>query len=258
MSISCVKIISMTIGAFGMLAAACVPQSKYDEVSSTAVRLKLALDKAERMSAERKLKLDALQADLAKMRAALKRAGVKLKTAKSSMAELERSRKALKELARIKAEMRRQKALNAKLRRSFAKMISAGKLKLVNRNGRLVIQMRSKVLFPSGKSKLTKQGKRAVRSLGRVLRYINRQFQVAGHTDSIPTRGVGFKDNWALSSVRAMVVVRLLRKAGVPGRRLSAAGFGPYDPVASNRSRKGRAKNRRIEITLLPLVKRVR
>ena len=119
---------------------------------------------------------------------------------------------------------------------------------------RLVIQMRSKVLFDSGKAKLTKEGKKAIRTLGRVLRYINRHFQVAGHTDSIPTRGVGFKDNWALSAVRAIVVVRLLRKAGVPGGRLSAAGYGQFDPVRSNAYRKGRARNRRIEITLFPSV----
>lgn len=245
--LQCSLTAALAIAVCGTLAPACVPQAKYDEISSTAVRLKTALDKAERLAAERKQKLDALQADLDTARAALKKAG-------GNMAELKRSREALRELAKIKAEMKRQKALNAKLRRSFAKMISAGKLKLINRNGRLVIQMRSKVLFASGKAKLTKGGRKAVRRLGRVLRYINRNFQVAGHTDSIPTRGVGFKDNWALSATRAMVVVRLLRKSGVPGRRLSAAGFGPFDPVSRNSSRKGRAQNRRIEITLLPSV----
>jgi len=270
------KMLALAIPICGALAAGCVTQAKYDELSSTAIRLKTMLDKAERLAAERKVKLDALEADIAKMKTALKNAGVKLKTVKSTLggalstkqkllnkkaaelaaklAELKRSRSALRDLARIKAEMRRQKALNAKLRRSFAKMISAGKLKLVNRNGRLVIQMRSKVLFDSGKAKLTKEGKKAIRSLGRVLRYINRRFQVAGHTDSIPTRGVGFKDNWALSAVRAIVVVRLLRKAGVPGGRLSAAGYGQFDPVRSNASRAGRARNRRIEITLFPSV----
>jgi chemotaxis protein MotB len=249
MNPQCKKMLVLVLPICGILAAGCVTQSKYDEMETSAIRLKTMLDKAEKLSAERKQKLDALEADIAKMKAALKKSGVRLKTVKTSM-----GKKLSRALARIKAEMRRQKALNDKLRRSFNKMISAGKLKLVNRNGRLVIQMRSKVLFASGKAKLTKGGRKAVRRLGRVLRYIRRHFLVAGHTDSIPTRGVGFKDNWVLSATRAIVVVRLLRKSGVPGRRLSAAGYGQYDPVRSNGSRAGRVQNRRIEITLFPSV----
>jgi chemotaxis protein MotB len=67
-------------------------------------------------------------------------------------------------------------------------------------------------------------------------------------------KGRRFKDNWALSGERATVFVRMLEKNGVPGNRLSAAGFSQYQSVASNRTKAGKALNRRIEITLLPSI----
>jgi chemotaxis protein MotB len=81
-------------------------------------------------------------------------------------------------------------------------------------------------------------------------------FQVAGHTDdarvvSAELRG-RYPTNWELSTARATNVVRFLQERGrVPGDRLVAAGFAKYRPVASNRTEPERAKNRRIEITLV-------
>lgn len=62
----------------------------------------------------------------------------------------------------------------------------------------------------------------------------------------------GFSSNWALSAARAVTVTEALIDSGVKPTRLNAAGFGPYDPIASNASSKGRQKNRRIEIVLEP------
>ena len=63
---------------------------------------------------------------------------------------------------------------------------------------------------------------------------------------------LGFKDNWELSSARALVVTRFLIENGVPPGNLAAAGYGKHDPVRSNRSRRGRRLNRRIELILVP------
>jgi chemotaxis protein MotB len=89
--------------------------------------------------------------------------------------------------------------------------------------------------------------------VARVLATIpGRAFQVAGHTDNVPIDSARFPSNWELSTARAVEVVKLLVSQGVGPKTLSAAGYGEFDPVASNDAPDGRAKNRRIEITLQP------
>jgi chemotaxis protein MotB len=85
-------------------------------------------------------------------------------------------------------------------------------------------------------------------------------FQVGGHTDNQPIKSeavkANFPTNWELSSARATNVVRHLEEnCEVPGKRLVATGFAQHRPVASNNKGKGRKKNRRIEIALLPAAK---
>ena len=74
--------------------------------------------------------------------------------------------------------------------------------------------------------------------------YIN----VIGHTDSTPVKSLEFKDNWELSTARAVTVVKELIKDGVNPKLLIASGKAGYDPIASNNTADGRAKNRRVEI----------
>ena len=74
---------------------------------------------------------------------------------------------------------------------------------------------------------------------------------VAGFTDNVPISGAsGFMDNWALSTARAITVVRYLQSKGVSPSLLGAAGFSEYRPVAPNDSAANRSQNRRIEIAL--------
>ncbi|MFH2009594.1 MAG: OmpA family protein [bacterium] len=262
--------------ALGGFAGTGCYKSDFEKQLAKSKSLMQQLSASEKLAAARKQRIGELDAEIAKVKSALANVRKELAETKENMGEallkkqallrrqaaelerkmgeLKRSRWALAELEKIKAEMRRQRELNAKLRHSFSKMISAGKLQLINRHGKLVIQMRSKILFSSGKAKLTKDGEQALEDLAMILKPINRHFQVAGHTDNVPTSGRKYADNWALSGHRATVVVRLLAKQGVPGHRLSAAGFGSFDPLKSNRSVDGRALNRRIEITLLPAV----
>ncbi len=84
-----------------------------------------------------------------------------------------------------------------------------------------------------------------------------KRFQVAGHTYSEPITTETkkkFPTNWELSAARAIAVVKLLVSDGVAPNVLSAAGYGPFDPVAPNTTSDGQSKNRRIEITLVPNV----
>ena len=80
----------------------------------------------------------------------------------------------------------------------------------------------------------------------------NRNFQVAGHTDNVPIKSKQFRSNWDLSTARAVEVVNFMISAGLDGKRLSAAGYADQSPVAPNDTPENKAKNRRIEITLVP------
>ena len=77
----------------------------------------------------------------------------------------------------------------------------------------------------------------------------NVEIQVKGYTDNIPPPPTSpYADNWELSAARAISVLKILMKDGVPAKMLSAAGYGEHHPIASNATFQGRAKNRRVEI----------
>jgi chemotaxis protein MotB len=115
-----------------------------------------------------------------------------------------------------------------------------------------------KVLFDSGKAEIKITGRRVLDKISKNLlnKYPDRQIRVEGHTDNVP---IGpelkskFPTNWELSTARATSAVRYLQEqGGVDPKRLSAVGYSEYHPIASNDTPEERAKNRRIEIILLP------
>ena len=75
---------------------------------------------------------------------------------------------------------------------------------------------------------------------------------MAGHTDNVPIKSKRFRSNWDLSTARAVEVVNYMISTGMRAKRLSAAGYADQSPVAPNDSADNMAKNRRIEITLVP------
>jgi chemotaxis protein MotB len=144
------------------------------------------------------------------------------------------------------------------LQSKFKRMIDAGHLKVTTRHGRVVLQLHNDVLFDKGEAEVKADGKQALGEIAATLRVVGgKRFQVAGHTDTEPItteKKKEFPTNWELSAARAIAVVKILVGQGVDPGTLSAAGYGPYDPVASNATPDGQSKNRRIEITLVPHV----
>jgi chemotaxis protein MotB len=123
----------------------------------------------------------------------------------------------------------------------------------------MVISMPGDVLFDSGKDTLRKEGTDILGKVATVIRndpnLVNRDYQVAGHTDSAPLSGAPFHDNWGLSVMRARSVLVFLvagKGAILPRQHWSAAGFGDTDPVANNASKEGQQKNRRCDIIVVP------
>ena len=117
---------------------------------------------------------------------------------------------------------------------------------------RLRITLSSPALFPSGGTTLSPELKQELNKLAIGLRYIENPVVVEGHTDNIPPTTVDYSTNWELSIARSEKVIRyLIEESSLSSSRFIAAGFGEHRPVASNDSNDGRAKNRRIEISIM-------
>lgn len=121
----------------------------------------------------------------------------------------------------------------------------------VTRNSdNIILNMPSNITFASGSSDLNARFFKVLDSVSLVLKkYDKTLVEVAGHTDSVG----GEEMNQALSERRASTVSQYLVSKGVTEQRMLAAGFGETQPVASNDTSEGRALNRRVEITLVPL-----
>jgi chemotaxis protein MotB len=113
----------------------------------------------------------------------------------------------------------------------------------------LVFSVASENLFGPSSADLTPESRRILEKVADELKKTDRLVRVEGHTCNLKPRT--YPSNWELSMDRAVRVVKFLVAEGVDPERVSAVGFGPYRPVASNRTEEGRRKNRRVEIILL-------
>jgi chemotaxis protein MotB len=173
--------------------------------------------------------------------------------ASSAQANLTATQEELATLRKQRAETEARLAAFKDLGEKFKKMIDSGKIEVKIRNGMPVMTLPAEVLFPSGSASLSRQGELAVMEVGVTLKQMpKRRFMVVGHTDSQPVKGSTFKDNWELSTARAVTVTKFLVSAGLNPKMMLAAGHGEHDPVASNKNKEGRDKNRRIDILLMP------
>jgi chemotaxis protein MotB len=167
--------------------------------------------------------------------------------------ELEQAQKRIDELNKAKAQAEARAAQFRKLVTQFKALTDAGKLQVEIRENRMVVRLGDKILFDPGKTDLKPEGKDALTQVTAVLKDLpNRNFQVAGHTDNVPIKSKRFRSNWDLSTARAVEVTNFMIGAGMEPKRLSAAGYADQSPVAPNDTTDNMAKNRRIEITLVP------
>lgn len=124
------------------------------------------------------------------------------------------------------------------------------------KNGKLYIIMRNKLLFPSGSAIVQTKGINALSTLSKVLNQNpNIDIMIEGHTDNVPIdpKTKEYKDNWDLSTARAIAVTRILIDSyKIQPERIIAAGRSMFYPTAPNTTEEGKSKNRRIEFILTP------
>lgn len=122
---------------------------------------------------------------------------------------------------------------------------------LENERG-LLIRFKDSILFDSGKANLSEDGYAILHKVGDKLKTINNSITVEGYTDNVPINTPEFPSNWELSVARSINVVKFLtEKKGIHKERVSVSGFGEHNPIDTNQTAKGRANNRRIEITIV-------
>ncbi|MGM7636776.1 flagellar motor protein MotB [Bacillus sp. Hm123] len=129
-----------------------------------------------------------------------------------------------------------------------------GKVQTTLNGEGLLLRIRDNVLFNSGVAEVGEGNRQAALEISRLLEMdIPRNIIISGHSDNIPIKNDRFESNWELSAMRAVNFMKvILENKKLDPRLFSAKGYGEYQPIASNETAEGRAKNRRVEILILP------
>ncbi|MCM3635289.1 flagellar motor protein MotB [Paenibacillus camelliae] len=117
----------------------------------------------------------------------------------------------------------------------------------------LLITIRDNALFDSAEASVKEDGRELAVSIAKMLEnYPDFNVVIAGHTDNAPIRNATYRSNWDLSVMRAVRFLDIiLLNTNLDPKRFSPVGYGEYHPVETNDTSEGRAKNRRVEISIV-------
>jgi chemotaxis protein MotB len=213
----------------------------------------------ERQLAAAKQRTADLEAQLAAMGGAAgdkNKLAAELAAARQRIAELEKQLADCEaRLADLRSQLDQSKGSLAKAEKDLLKAlrpeISKGTVSVHQSGDALTISLASSLLYDSGRDQLKSGGTDALKRVGNVLKdFPEKQVHVAGYTDNVAIKGAllkKFPSNKELSDARANSAAQALRDGGVSSN-LSAEGHGDSNPIASNNTPAGRAKNRRVEV----------
>jgi len=192
---------------------------------------------------------------------ALERVQSKLDDANASLASaLDNNQKDKDQIASLQnqvAELQKEKEAatqNAKgLEDEMRAALESKDVTISKLQGKLTVNILDRVMFDSGEAVLKPGGEAVMRKVAALLAaHPSLKVHVIGHTDNVPIHE-RFVSNWELSTARALAAVHFLtEKAGIDPHRVGAVGYGEFRPIADNATAEGRARNRRIAITILP------
>jgi chemotaxis protein MotB len=124
------------------------------------------------------------------------------------------------------------------------------------KDGKIAVMLPSSIFFNSGQASLKKEAKSSLSKVCNAIKtaFPNETIRIEGHTDNDPIRKMKslYASNWELSAMRAASVLHfLVGQCSLDPERLYISGFGEYQPIASNKTKKGKKQNRRVEIIIL-------
>lgn len=149
-------------------------------------------------------------------------------------------------------DRRSLKEIQADIVKNLEGYLKKGEIAIESKGTNLVITLPEKLLFKSGKAEIEPEGEVVIARLATALYGLAKDQEVAidGHTDSDPIRSFRYPSNWHLSVARAVNVAFFLINKGVPEHSIVVRGFADQRPISDNSTPEGKAKNRRVEITI--------
>ncbi len=142
-------------------------------------------------------------------------------------------------------------AMVFKLEQVLDPLVKSGQVSVTQNAKGVVIVINASALFEPGEAALQRKAVRTLSEVAKVLESGTESIEVEGHTDNLPIVTLQYPSNWELSAARASSVVRLFIEQGVTAERLRAVGLASYHPTSSNDTAEGRARNRRVTITII-------
>jgi chemotaxis protein MotB len=166
-----------------------------------------------------------------------------------SLANIQRAfggEQSTRQLERAKAQENEEAAAER-----FKLSAQSGLMQVESSEKKIKLVLTEGVLFNSGKADLQERAKEVLRPIVDELKKLPNEVVVEGHTDDVPIKSGRYATNWELSMARAYSVISYMESLGLDKKRLAGIGYGENRPVAVNVNHVGRAKNRRIEISLM-------
>ena len=225
-------------------------KAEYEKMSAEAAGLakdKLALTKdKEELEQVLRAKSDTLSQNISDLRQKVTNLEIENKKLREEIADLQKIKEEkVKEVSNTYEQ----------LLQNMKSEIAQGQVTISELKGKLTVNMEAAILFDSGKADVKPEGLQILLKMVATLKSVkDKAIRIEGHTDNVQIAGAltrQFPTNWELSAARAINVAKYLQQQGLDPAILSAAAFAEYKPVADNGDKEGRAKNRRIEITLV-------
>ena len=177
---------------------------------------------------------------------------------RSSIDNLNDEMTGLKKLTKTQQdELDRMKMQADELEKQLESEIRKGEIRLKRFHDKLVINIDDRISFDSGSAELKKEILPALQKITKILSdFPEYNIVIEGHTDNVPIKTRQFRDNWQLSTERALAVLNYIlnQNKKINNTRFSAAGYGEFNPIVSNDSAFNRALNRRVDIVVIPRV----
>jgi chemotaxis protein MotB len=250
------KIYTIALAAIIMLAG-CVSRKKLDQAQADAAALRTDSAQLADKIAQLQKNVSDLTGQVNNLNSQNNQLGQQTADQQNQLSQSQQTLQAQqRKLQQLQALLDAQKAKEQDLKNKMTEALSgfsSTELTVTQKNGKVYVSLSEHLLFPSGSAVVNPKGIDALSKLAAVLNLnADVAVNIEGHTDSVPIRGK-YQDNWDLSTARANSIVRILvNNYKVDPTRVEASGHSMYDPVDTNSTADGRAKNRRTEIILSP------
>ena len=152
---------------------------------------------------------------------------------------------------KYKREHDKMRAMGQTLSNTLAPLIEDNKVKLLQNQRGVKIDIQDTTLFESGSATLSPAAYPVIEHILQSLKTHQRLIQIEGHTDNTPIQNAKFDSNWELSALRATTVLRAMVNGGIDAHRLSAIALADTQPISTSDTLIGQANNRRVSIWIL-------